>query len=162
MSPCKISSYLVRARLYPLDRVVGSTKCGKKRCEVSMNVSETITFTCNVTGETCKINHKLTCDNNCLIYLLSCKCCGKQYVGETTGTFRYRGNNYKGNDRKQVCMQEHLFKHFNSMGLNGFLSNVSITLIDRTDIKSPKKREDYLRRTLKIYSSFGHNVEDRV
>ena len=29
-SPRKISSYLVRAKLYPLDRVVGSTKCGKK------------------------------------------------------------------------------------------------------------------------------------
>ena len=27
----KISSYLVRAKLYRLDRVVGSTKCGKKR-----------------------------------------------------------------------------------------------------------------------------------
>ena len=31
---CKISSYLVRAKLYPLDRVVGSTNCGKKRCEI--------------------------------------------------------------------------------------------------------------------------------
>ena len=89
-SPRKISSYLVRAKLYPLDRVVGSTKCGKKRCEVCMNVSETNTFTSNVTGETYKINHKLTCDDNCLTYLLSCKCCGKQYVGKTTDSFRYR------------------------------------------------------------------------
>ena len=30
-SPHKISSYPVRAKLYLLDRVVGSTKCGKKR-----------------------------------------------------------------------------------------------------------------------------------
>ena len=108
-SPRKTSSYLVRAKLYPLDRVVGSTKCGKKRCEVCMNVSETNTFTSNVTGETYKINHKLTCDDNCLIYLLSCKCCGKQYVGETTDSFRYRWNNYKDNDRKhsrkESCMQ---------------------------------------------------------
>ena len=51
-SPRKISSYLVRANLYPLDRVVGSTKCGKKRCEVCMNASETNTFTSNVTGKT--------------------------------------------------------------------------------------------------------------
>ena len=34
---CKIISYLVRAKLYPLDRVAGSTKCGKKRFEVCMN-----------------------------------------------------------------------------------------------------------------------------
>ena len=47
----KITSYLVRAKLYPLDRVVGSTKCGTKRCELCSNVSETNTFTSNVTGE---------------------------------------------------------------------------------------------------------------
>ena len=158
-SPRKISSYLVRAKLYPLDRVVGSTKCGKKRCEVCMNISETNTFTSNVTGETYKINHKLTCDDNCLIYLLSCKCCGKQYVGETTDSFRYRWNNYKDNDRKhsrnESCMQEHLFEHFNSMGHNGFLNNISIALIDN-------KREDYWRKTLKICSPFGLNVGDSV
>ena len=89
-SPRKISSYLVRAKLYPLHRVVGSTKCGKKKCEVCMNMSETNTFTSNANGETYKINHKLTCGGNCLTYLLSCKCCGKQYVGKTTDSFRYR------------------------------------------------------------------------
>ena len=88
-----------------------------------MNVSETNTFTNNVTGETCRINHKLNCDDNGLIYLLSFRCCGKQYVSETTDSFRYRWvaleNNYQDNDkkhsRKESCMQEHLFKHSNSM-----------------------------------------------
>ena len=69
-SPRKISSYLARAKLYPLDRVVGLTKCGKKRCEVCVNVSKTNTFSSNITDETYKINHKLNCDDNCLIYLL--------------------------------------------------------------------------------------------
>ena len=59
-------------------------------------------------------------------------------------------------------MQEHLFKHFNSMGYNGFLNNVSITLIDKTAGKNPRKREDYWRRTLKAYSLFGLNVEGSV
>ena len=67
----KISSYLVRAKLYPLDRVVGSTKCGNKRSEVWMNVSNTNTFVSSATGETYKIDHKLTCDDNCLISVLS-------------------------------------------------------------------------------------------
>ena len=136
-SRCKIITYLVRAKLYPLDGVVGSTKCGKKRSEVCVNASGTNTFTGDVTGETYKINHKLICDYNCLIYLLNCKCCGKQYVGETTYSFRYRWNNYKDNgrkhSRKESCIQEHLFKHFNSIEHNGFLSNVSITHIDKTD-----------------------------
>ena len=34
----KLSSYLVRAKLYPIDRIVGSKGCGKKRCEVCVNV----------------------------------------------------------------------------------------------------------------------------
>ena len=55
-----------------------------------------------------------------------------------------------------------MFKHFNSMGYNGFLNNVSITLIDKTDGKNPKKREDYWRRILKTYSPFGLNVEGSV
>ena len=64
-SPRKISSYLVKAKLYSLDRVVGSSKCGKKRCEICANVSETNTFTSNITGETDnKIIHKLTCYSN--------------------------------------------------------------------------------------------------
>ena len=150
----------------PLDRIEESKKCDKKRCEVCMNVSETNKCTSNVTGKTYKINNKLTCDDNCLIYLCSCKCCGKQYVGETTDSFRYRWNNYKDNDRKhsrkESFLQEHLFKHFNSTGHNGFLNNVSVTLIDETDGKNPRKREDYWRRTLKTYSHIGLNVEYSV
>ena len=113
-----------------------------------------------------KANHKLTCEYNCLIDILSFKCCGKQYVGGTTDGFRYRWNNYKDDNRKhsrkESCMQEHLFKYFNSMGHNGFFNNVSITLIDKTNGKNTKKREDYRRRTLKTYSPFGLHVEGSV
>ena len=48
------------------------------------------------------------------------------------------------------------------MGHNGFVNNVSITLIDKTDDKNPKKKEDYWRRTLKTCFPFGLNVEDSV
>ena len=46
--------------------------------------------------------------------------------------------------------------------INFFNTYFSITLIDKTDGKNPKKREDYWRRTLKTYSPFGLNVEDSV
>ena len=51
-SPRKVSSYLVRAKSCPLDRAVGSTKCGKNRCDVCMNISEMKTFTSNGSGKT--------------------------------------------------------------------------------------------------------------
>ena len=53
----KISSYLVRAKLYPIERTVGSFRCGSKRCEVCKYITETDNFTSSVTGETYKINH---------------------------------------------------------------------------------------------------------
>ena len=104
----RISSNLVRAKLYPLERFVGSRQCKKRRCEVCTNVTETDTFSSTITRETFQINHELNCDDKCLIYFLKCKVCKKQYVGEKTDTFRLRWNNYKDNDRKfqrnESCM----------------------------------------------------------
>ena len=91
----KMGSYLVRAKLYPEERTKGSFKCGSKRCEVCLNVTETSTFASTVTGETCIINHKFNCNGKCLVYLLTCNCCKKQYMGQTVDEFRFRWNNYK-------------------------------------------------------------------
>ena len=105
----KKSSYLVRAKLYPLERKFGSEKCGKPWCEVCLNIHETDTFTRTTTSETFKINHKLYCNDNCLIYLLTRKCCRKQYVGETTDEFRFRWNSYKYSWRSVVsCTNQFL------------------------------------------------------
>ena len=74
---------------------------------------------------------------------LACKNCFKQYVGGTTDYFRYCWNNYKCNDKKYVrdeaCLQEHLFEHFNNEGHNGFVHDVSVTWINKTDGKNPVK-----------------------
>ena len=59
-------------------------------------------------------------------------------------------------------MQEHLFRHFSSPGRNGFLNDVSITSIDKTDPSDPLKRENYCKRTLNIKTRFGFNIEDSV
>ena len=162
----KIRSHLVRAKLYPLECKVGFEKCGNSRCEVCLNIQETDIFTSTTTGESSKINHKLNCDNNCLIYLLTYKCCGKQYVGETTDKFQLRWNKYKSNDSEnawnEACMQKHLFEHFKSKCHGGFLVNVSITLIDKVDGKYPKRRENYWIRRIKTYAPFGLNVEGSV
>ena len=63
-STCKISSYQVRSKLYPSDKVVESTKCGKKRSEICLSVSKTDAFTSNLTGETYKVNLQLNCGDN--------------------------------------------------------------------------------------------------
>ena len=91
----KMSSYLVRAKLYPIERTVGSFRCRSKHCEVCKYITETDTFTSSVTGETYKINYRLDCNDKCLVYLLTCNKCKKQYTGQTTDNFRGKWNNYK-------------------------------------------------------------------
>ena len=82
------------------ERKAGSCKCKGNRCRVCLNVSETETFTSTVTHTSYKINQSFNCNGKCLICLLTCKICLKQYVGSTTDCFRYCWNNYKCADRK--------------------------------------------------------------
>ena len=143
----KISCYLVRAKLYRSERTVGSFRCGSKRCEVCKYITETDTLTSSVTGETYKTNDHLDCNDKCLAYLLTCNKCKKQYTGKTTDNFRGRWNNYKfkckSSKTGKKCIQEHLYKHYESEGHTEFLDDVSITLIDKTDGSNRTKRENY-------------------
>ena len=66
----KISSYLVRAKLYPVERLVGSFNCKRPPCQICAYVNETDSFTSTVTRESYKINHKFDCMEKCLISLL--------------------------------------------------------------------------------------------
>ena len=86
----KLSGYLVRAKVYPLQRKVRSSKCGKRRCKVCNNVTDASIFSSAVARDTFKINHSLNCDDKCLIYLVTSKQCNKQYKGETTDLFHNR------------------------------------------------------------------------
>ena len=145
----RFSSYLVRAKLYPFEIFVGSRQCRKRRCKICTNVTETDTF--SVTGETFQINHERICNDKCLIYSLKCMVLWKHH---------------KDNDRifqrNESYMQQHLYEHFYSEGHYGFLGNVSISLIDKTDDFQPKKRENYSMRILKALVPLGFNVESAV
>ena len=53
------------------------------------------------------------------------------------------------------------FSHFSMAGHDGFLNDVSITFIDKTDPSDPLRREDW-RQTLKTMVPYGLNIEDSV
>ena len=96
----KLSSYVVRSKLYPIERQVGLSKHNRKRCESCTNVLETDTFTNSNDQTTYKVNHKFICNEKCLVYFITCNKCLKQYVGHTSDMFRSRWNNYEDNSRK--------------------------------------------------------------
>ena len=107
------------------------------------------------TKKTCKVNHSLDSNDKCLIYQLSYKSCGKQYVGNTTDHFRSRWNNYKSDVRKAGSgdmgnvKQKFSQSHFLQRDHQGFLKDVEVRLIDKTQASNPTKREFYWMRTLR-------------
>ena len=159
-----LSSYVVRAKLYALETLVGSFKCNGKRCQVFINVAENNTFSSSVDKKEYVINHSFNCNDKCIIYFLTCNKCKMQYVGKSVGDIRLQWNNYEDNNRKYLskesCMQQNLFEHFSSEGHSSFLDDVSIIFNDKTDPKDPNKWEHYWRHTLKTMAPQGLNVED--
>ena len=105
----KLSGYLVRAKLYPLERLVGLVKCNGKRCQVCMNVTESNIFSSSVDKEEYFINHSFHCNDKCIIYLLTCNKCKMQYVDKTVDDFCLQWNNYKDNNRKYLSKAENNF-----------------------------------------------------
>ena len=108
----KLNSYLVRAKVYCLKGIIGPFQFKGKRCQTCYNVKKIETFTSTITGENFKMNHKLSCNDQYLVYLFTCIVCLKQYVGQTAKEFRYRRNNYKTTGRNYqefgTYMQQHL------------------------------------------------------
>ena len=160
----EMGSYVARAKLYPIERSVGSFKCNGKWCQVCLNVSQTKTFSSTVTKKEYTINHKFSCYDKCLIYLQTSKTCKLQYEGKTVDEFRLRWNSYKMNNRSflkgQTCMQQHLSEHFASETHCSFIEDINIIFIDKPEPKDLNGREHCWRHILKIMTPLGLNVEN--
>ena len=96
---------------------------------------------------------------------MSCKSCPKQYVGNTTDHFRSRWNKYKRDVRKaesgdmENVKQKFLQNHFLQRDHQGFIKDVEVRLIDKTQASDPTKREFYWMRTLRTLYPDGVNNE---
>ena len=160
-----MKNYIVRSKLHQLKIDVGCGGCGNGRCQVCKNIKVTDTFDSFTTKKSHKINHKFDCNAKCLIYLFSCRTCCKQYTGKTTDRFRYRWNNYKMEARKaengdmENVKQKFLQSHFLQDDHKGFLEDVEVRLIDKTQGSDPTKREYYWMRTLKTLYPDDLNIE---
>ena len=84
------SVYLVHAKFKPTSPergIRGTVKCGDRRCTVCNFLRIDNSFKSKSTGKTDSITYALDCNSRNVIYLLSCKTCGIQYVGSTSTKF---------------------------------------------------------------------------
>ena len=163
--PRNLKDHLVRSKLRNLeysDR--GMNKCGKRRCQVCNYIITGTEFTSTVTGGIYHINHAFNCDSKEVVYLITCKYCNLQYVGNAVTQFRLRFNNHKSSllrfckGQRGICGQG-LYAHFFEQG-HGGLRDLQVQIIDVTDINKPNERESFWIEKLMTYCPKGLNVRE--
>ena len=132
-----------KAKIYPTERLIGLFKCSKKRWKVYENEKKHENFTSSITQNAFKTNHRLNCDDKCLIYLLACKKCFKQYVGVTQKYFVKDGTTTKimpESFSEKKVVRSNIFQ---SPGHTGFMEGFCLTFIDEANSFIPTMSKDY-------------------
>ena len=94
--PRNLRDLLVRAIVSPKNSdVPGNFRCEARRCKTCPILVTTDTFTSSVTGERFNLKLRASCKTSNIIYLIQCRRCGLQYVGETGQPLHYRMNGHR-------------------------------------------------------------------
>ena len=154
--PRNLKDMVVRTKLTnPLPNG-GFKICTDGRCLMCKHSASTDSFESHVTGRSYKILGDTSCHTNNCIYLISCKVCGKQYVGET-GDLRRRINNHRSTI-KTKRIQEPVAEHFNLAGHKW--QDMSVVVIDHNahwTYTGRKHKEKFWMHRLKSFRPQGMN-----
>ena len=94
------------------------TKCNGRRCSHCLTINESDCFTSSTTSCVHKIRQNLSCISTDVIYLITCKKCEAQYVGQTHQKRANRMNNHRFDIVHFPDMLTNVSEHFNSPGHN--------------------------------------------
>ena len=98
------------------------------------------------TKKSFSINYELNCNSGIVVYLLSCKVCGIQYVGSTINKFQTRFNNHKSSFKAHSKISttgkesdDIIYRHFLSRRHHG-PKDVKIQIINKVHSKDDLSR----------------------
>ena len=147
------------------------SKCSDKRCKTCPNLNTSKTIQSNVTHKKYEvinpINEGLTCHSRNIVYLLACKICFVQYVGETAYPLHVRMNQHRTS--KEGC--EHIIDHCETIceGHNFAyqilekLPGSGLDQFDKVDENVSKRRrereDDWMK---KLRTIFPYGLNERV
>ena len=156
-----LKDILVRTKLQPLEK--GSEECfGVERPDARfVNLLKGDLFCGNAEKRSFHITYSFDCNPQGISYLITCKRCGK-HVGNTTTPFRLRSNNHKislkryEKGERGICA-EHLYAYIFEDEHIG-LGDLSVQIIDVTDVRDPTVKEGFWIQKLKCYAPLGLNL----
>ena len=128
--PKNLKDLLVHAEVSTRPRETpGNSPCGRLRCNTCPILVTTDQISSKTTGKQYQIRCKATCKSSNLIYLISCKRCGLQYVGETEQTLNERMNGHRFDIVNKKIHEKPVAAHFNS--LQHTLEDLQVMVIEQ-------------------------------
>ena len=160
--PRNLRNLLVRAQVpTPAPPTLnGNAPCNSRRCKCCKEIETCNTFKSKNTGRKYDIKATLTCKSKNLVYLISCKRCGLQYIGETENALHIRMNGHRSDIRTKkldkpvaahFCQSDHSAEDLEVRGIEKIHEN-------NTDRR--KRRESYWMFTLKTLAPQGMNLDE--
>ena len=117
------------------------------------------------TNEARKITDSISCHSKNLIYLIECKRCHLQYIGETKSQLSERFGEHRRSilNHQQLSTTTPVSLHFNQAGhaINN-VHHIPIELIRRKRDSVRKPREAHLINKAKTLHPFGINKRDEA
>ena len=102
------------------------------------------------TNYSVEVNCSVSCDTKNVIYLITCKHCRKQYVGESHRTAHSRFNDHRGYVRREV-LDKATGEHFNLPGHSG--SDMNFQIIEKVFSKDNFYRKEREKMYIQKFNS---------
>ena len=130
--------------------------CSDHKCKTCLHhTTFTQTFSSHRTKQIFDIQQQLTCTTTNVIYLITCRHCHLQYVGETSRSIRERLSNHKSDikNKKETSISNHFNSHLHT------ILDLRITAIQHCtqDTTFRLKQEKFWQNTLKTLQPLGIN-----
>ena len=138
---------------------LGNYPCGASKCKTCPILVVTDEFSSPTIGKVFKVNFHASCKSSNVIYLLTCRRCGLQYVGETGQPLHLRVNRHQYDITHRKTDESPVAKHFNNRtNTESNMAVMAIDLVSSHDACLRKIRESRWIRTLGTSSPSGMNL----
>ena len=157
--PPNLRDLLVRAAYGQVrETYKGNDQCQQPRCKTCAHIKMGTTFRSTTTGQRFRVRATADCRTRNVVYLIECKKCAIQYVGETDNALRVRLTGHRSDinhhrtDRpvaQHFTLPDHSIKD---------LTIMVIEKIHREDINHRKRRESHWIEMIRSLTPDGLNL----
>ena len=136
--------------------------CGHSNCEICKILGPGKELKSTVTGEVFKMYFHFDCNSICVVYLLACRICKRQYTGSTIAMLGEQFNQYKSNlklygEGQRDLKPKKLLEHFYSHDHHGAHNDMIVQIVDFCDPNDQEKQENFWMPKLRTLYPNGLN-----